>query len=221
MRHEYVIGNIYGCLKLLRLFKDKNQLMAEVECIHCHKIKTKRARELYNEKNNSCLCRIKTHGMNRTKIYSIYNNMKDRCYNNNHHEFHNYGGKGVVICDEWLGKNGFINFMNWAYKNGYVEGLSIDRIDSNGNYEPNNCQWITRSENTIKANKTSQHRKANKGTYYGISPSGEKYEFENAAQFGREHNLNDKSIRRAANSSKGMYKGWKFGFISELNKESD
>lgn len=111
--------------------------------------------------------------------------------------------------------------MNWSYENGYIEGLSIDRMDSNGNYEPSNCQWITRSENTIKANKTSQHRRANKGTYYGISPSGEKYEFENAAQFGREHNLNDKSIRRAANSSKGVYNGWKFGFVSELNKESD
>ena len=114
-----------------------------------------------------------------------------------------------------------INFMNWSYKSGYVEGLSIDRIDSNGNYEPNNCQWITRSENTIKANKTSQHRKANKGTYYGISPSGEKYEFENAAQFGRDHDLNDNRIRQIANSSKGMHKGWRFGFVSELNKESD
>ena len=71
-KHEYIIGNIYGCLKLLKLFRENNQLMAEVECVHCHKIKTKRARELYNKKTNSCICRTIKHGMNRTKIYSIY-----------------------------------------------------------------------------------------------------------------------------------------------------
>lgn len=74
---------------------------------------------------------------------------------------------------------------------------------------------IKRSENTIKANKTCQHRKADKGTYYGINPSGNKYEFENAAQFSREHNLNSNCVRTVANGTKKSYKGWKFGFISE------
>lgn len=153
--------------------------------------------------------------MNKTKIYSIYANIKYRCFNPNHHEFHNYGGKGVTMCEEWLGKDGFINFYNWAITHGYKEGLSIDRIDENGNYEPTNCQWITKSENTIKANKTSQHRKANKGTYYGIDPDGNRYEFDNANQFAREHELNASNIRQTANGQKHTHKGWMFGFVNE------
>lgn len=156
------------------------------------------------------------HGMYKTKIYSVYANIKYRCYNSNHHEFHNYGGKGVVMCDEWLGENGFINFYEWASNNGYKEGLTIDRLDSNGNYEPDNCQWITRSENTIKANKTCQHRKANKGTYYGISPDNVYYEFDNASQFGREHELNSKMIRKVVNNGCKTYKQWRFGFVNEI-----
>ena len=64
--------------------------------------------------------------MEGTKIYSIYYNMKDRCLNPNCHAYHNYGGRGIKICDEWLGDNGFINFYNWAMSHGYIEGLSID-----------------------------------------------------------------------------------------------
>ena len=157
------------------------------------------------------------HGLSNTKIYSIYHNMKDRCYNSNHHEFYNYGGKGIQICNEWLGDNGFINFYNWSTNNGYVEGLSIDRVDSSGNYEPNNCQWITRGENTAKSNKICQHRRADKGTYYGISPDGIKYEFENANSFAKEHGLNAGNVRQVANGEKHTHKGWIFGFISELN----
>lgn len=157
-----------------------------------------------------------TEEMSKSKLYSVYFNIKYRCYNPNHHEFHNYGGKGIVMCDEWLGEDGYINFYNWAISNGYKQGLTIDRIDSNKNYEPNNCQWITRSENTIKSNKICQHRKANKGRYYGIDTNDNYYEFDNASQFGRLHNLNSKCIRKVANKAMNTYKGWKFGFVSEL-----
>lgn len=159
----------------------------------------------------------KRHGLSSTKIYSIYHNMKDRCYNSNHHEFYNYGGKGIRVCDEWLGEDGFIVFYNWANNNGYVEGLSIDRIDSDGNYEPNNCQWITRGENTAKSNKICQHRHADKGIYYGISPDGTRYEFENANSFAKEHFLNANNVRQVANGQKHTHKGWTFGFVSELS----
>ena len=215
---KYKPGNIYGIQKIIELFRDPetNHLCIRVECLKCSKRKIMdRPHNILNEKYNSCTCQNIKHNLYKTKLYNIYFNIKYRCYNSSHHEFHNYGGKGIRICDEWLGDDGFINFYNWAMSHGYEQGLTIDRIDSDKNYEPTNCQWITRSENTIKANKVCQHRKANKGTYYGISPEGTRYEFDNAAQFAREYQLNDSMIRRVANKERKSHKGWIFGFISE------
>lgn len=79
-----------------------------------------------------------------TRIYKIYVGMKDRCYNSNNGNYVNYGGRGIKICEEWL-KDARV-FYEWAINNGYKDNLSIDRIDVNGNYEPNNCRWITLAE---------------------------------------------------------------------------
>lgn len=215
---KYIIGETHGCRKLINVFNDTNKQrdMATVKCIHCNNIKTMYLSDFIRHKYVSCKCKNIKHGMNRTKIYSVYANIKHRCYNSNNHEFHNYGGKGILMCDKWLGNDGFSEFYKWALNNGYKEGLTIDRIDSNGNYEPNNCQWITRSENTIKANKTCQHRRANKGTYYGISPNGDYYEFDNASEFARIYNLSDRMIRAVANGICKTHKKWRFGFINEI-----
>lgn len=89
---------------------------------------------------------IDWHGMSKTRINNIYHSMKERCYCETHNTYKRYGGRGIKVCDEWLGKYGFRNFYNWAMLNGYSETLTIDRIDVNGNYEPSNCRWITNKE---------------------------------------------------------------------------
>jgi len=151
-KHEYIIENKYGDLILKRLFRDKNnRLCAYAVCDICGRDKNLRATDLFRKENTSCMCKIIKHGMDSTKIYSIYHNMKYRCYNDSCKAYKNYGGRGIKICEEWL--NSFESFYKWSIENNYIEGLSIDRINNDGNYEPNNCQWITKSENTAKANR--------------------------------------------------------------------
>ena len=86
----------------------------------------------------------KTHHCTHTRLYRIWNNMKNRCYRKSYHAFHHYGGRGIKVCDEW--RDDFQAFYDWAMANGYRDDLSIDRIDSNGNYEPSNCRWATMAE---------------------------------------------------------------------------
>lgn len=85
--------------------------------------------------------------MRDTKIHNSWRGMRERCINKNHNHYKSYGGRGITVCDEWNDiDNGFINFYNWAMNNGYEEGLTIERIDVNGNYEPSNCKWVTNTE---------------------------------------------------------------------------
>lgn len=81
----------------------------------------------------------------RSPLYGTWNGMKSRCFNEKNAEYKNYGGRGIIVCDEWLGPEGFDRFEKWSYENGYKpeSGLSLDRIDVNGNYEPSNCRYAT------------------------------------------------------------------------------
>lgn len=104
-----------------------------------------------------------THGeshSNRQRLYSIWCGMRQRCNNPNHHAWDLYGGKGVKICDEW---SDYLVFKAWALEHGYEDTLSIDRIDPNKGYCPENCRWLTPSENTARANKNHTTRKVIRG----------------------------------------------------------
>ena len=163
----------------------------------------------------SCGCITKTHGLSEIKLYSVFHNMKDRCYNSESRPYKNYGARGISICDEWMDiDNGFIKFYDWALNNGYKEGLTIDRVENDGNYEPNNCQWITLAENTAKSNKVSL-RHVSKKEAWGLSPEGIRYTFYNSNQFGREHDLIGSGIQTVLRKERHTYKNWKFGFIEE------
>jgi hypothetical protein len=95
-----------------------------------------------------------THGLSKTRVFHIYNGMKSRCYNPNEKSYKHYGGKGITICDEWI--RDFCAFYDWSMKNGYESGLTIDRIDTGGNYEPSNCRW---SSYKVQENNRSNNRK--------------------------------------------------------------
>lgn len=95
----------------------------------------------------------KTHGMFGTRLYRIWSGMITRCENPNHPYYKRYGGRGIRICPEWRENNS--RFFEWAKASGYSDGLTIDRIDNDGNYEPDNCRWIPMDEQ--QRNKSDNH----------------------------------------------------------------
>ncbi len=114
------------------------------------------------------------------RIYRIWIGIKQRCLNERCNNYHNYGGRGISICKEWL--KDFHKFEEWSLNNGYNDCLSIERINVNGNYEPNNCKWATRKEQA--RNRRSNHLYKYKGEIKCIYELAEKY------------NINVKTLQR-------------------------
>lgn len=151
-----LIGKTFTWLKPITLIKKDNtsQEFYICEC-KCGNIVTVSRNKLVSGNTKSCGCyqryRAKTdntvHGLYGTRLHRIYYGIKQRCYNQNNPEYKNYGGRGISMCEEWL--SNFMNFYNWALENDYSDELTIDRINNDGNYEPGNCRWATRKQQSF------------------------------------------------------------------------
>jgi hypothetical protein len=104
------------------------------------------------------------HGLCSHKIYATWCRMISRTTDANGNDFDNYMGRGIKVCDEW--KNSFKFFYDWSIQNGYKDGLSIDRIDNNGNYAPYNCRWTTKE---VQSRNTRVLKSTNTSGYRGVS----------------------------------------------------
>lgn len=137
-------GQRFGRFTVLEYVGDQKWLC---QC-DCGTIKKVIGPRLRSGEIKSCRClqrekvaeRGTKHGLSNTRLYKIWGNMKQRCYNPNASKYYLYGGSGVKVCNEWLD---FMNFYEWSLANGYTDNLSIDRIDSSKDYEPSNCRWVT------------------------------------------------------------------------------
>lgn len=115
-----------------------------------------------NRINGNC---HRTFGFSHTRIDNIYKTIIQRCYYPSSNRYSNYGAKGIVMCDEW--KYDKKKFFEWAFANGYAENLTIDRIDPDGNYCPENCRWVDYT--TQANNKTNNHRETINGETHTIA----------------------------------------------------
>lgn len=129
---------------------------------------------------------ITTHGATKTRLFKIWSSMHERCERTRHIHFNSYGGRGIKVCSEW---SEFVPFQQWALNSGYSDALTIDRIDVNKNYSPDNCRWTTIKEQA--KNKRTNHFVIVNGQKMTLSECSEKYSIPKSTLRYRENNHKD------------------------------
>lgn len=187
-------GMRFGKLVVQRLHhRDGSAVWWECLC-DCGRLKVVRGSNLRQGTVQSCGCLLRdahtTHGDSRTRLHNIWLDMKGRCTNPNHPRYCSYGGRGITICPEW--SNSFATFREWAMDNGYRDDLSVDRIDNNSGYCPENCRF---TDSIQQAN--------NKGNNYHITYNGRT---QTINEWARELGLSVKTLRSRIDRSKWSIK---------------
>jgi hypothetical protein len=172
-----LIGQKFGRLTVIeRTGSDKNGVKWRCKC-SCGNYIEVHGTGLRKHKSSSCGCYKKEvnskfchdtftkHGETNTPLYGVWQSLKQRCLNPKNKAYKNYGSRKITVFPEW--KNDFLSFKKWAEQNGYQSGLTIERIDNNGNYEPSNCTWIPLKEQAT--NRRSSHFVTFKGETHTIT----------------------------------------------------
>jgi len=148
------IGQKFNKLTVIafeRVHYEKSDRINWIVRCECGTLKSVSPYRVLNENTKSCGClksentiaynrdHKKKHGGRKDRLYGIWHNMKQRCFGTTYKDYPQWGGRGITVCDEW--KDDYSAFKEWALSHGYADGLSLDRIDVNGNYEPGNCRW--------------------------------------------------------------------------------